>query len=179
MLRYAKTSPATSAPAMSRYSTTERIGVNAVEGIVLHELQWIFREQPIEDKGIDGHIERAEAGDPSGKLVALQIKTGRSHFRKTAKGYTYYGDNTHLAYWLGHALPVILVAHLPDANETLWVQVTEKAVTRTDKGWRIVIPFTQTFGRATRGLLEAVFDGTPAQQHLRRLSLDLPLMRHI
>ena len=47
---------------MARYSTTERIGVNAVEHIVLHELGWIFREQPIVDMGIDAHIERVDDG---------------------------------------------------------------------------------------------------------------------
>jgi membrane-associated protease RseP (regulator of RpoE activity) len=40
----------------SRYSSVERKGVNAVEGIVLNELGWIFREQPTTDMGIDGML---------------------------------------------------------------------------------------------------------------------------
>ena len=31
---------------MARYSDTERIGVNAVESLILRDLGWIFREQP-------------------------------------------------------------------------------------------------------------------------------------
>lgn len=47
---------------MERYSATERIGVNAVERIVVSELGWIFREQPIMDMGIDAQIELVENG---------------------------------------------------------------------------------------------------------------------
>jgi hypothetical protein len=98
---------------MTRYSATERIGVNAVERIALDQLGWIFREQPIADMGIDAHIERVDDGNPTGKLVALQIKTGASHFRVTNGVLIYYGNATHLEYWTGHSLPVLLVAHLP------------------------------------------------------------------
>jgi len=57
----------------SRYSATERIGVNAVEAIVLNDFKWIFRGQPISDMGIDAHIERVDEGTPSGKLIAVQM----------------------------------------------------------------------------------------------------------
>lgn len=83
---------------MKRYSTTERIGINTVENIVLHELGWIFREQPIVDMGIDAHVERVDEGDPTGKLIALQVKTGASHFHESGDTYFYYGTFTHLNY---------------------------------------------------------------------------------
>jgi len=54
---------------MGRFTKTERIGVNAVERIVLDDLGWIFREQLIVDLGIDAHIELVEH-EPTGKLVA-------------------------------------------------------------------------------------------------------------
>ncbi len=164
---------------MARYNNTERIGVNEVEGRIVKELGWIFREQPIVDMGIDAHMELVSEGQPTGRLVALQIKTGASHFQKTADGYTYYGDLTHLEYWLAHALPVVLVGHIPDTGETVWVQVTADTVTRTKKGWRISIPSKNKLNAEARHELSKVFDGTPAQQKYRRLTLDLPLMRHI
>lgn len=165
---------------MPRYSKTERIGVNAVERIVIDELGWIFREQPIVDLGIDAHMEFTAGGDqPTGQLVALQIKTGSSHFRATRDAYVYRGKLKHLDYWLGHSLPVVLIAHLPATGETLWIQVTAQAITRTAKAWRIAIPKKNKLAREAGDELAKVFEGTPAQQRLRKLSIELPLMRHI
>jgi Domain of unknown function (DUF4365) len=164
---------------MGRYLTTERIGVNAVERVFVSDLGWIFREQPIVDMGIDAQAELVKDGNPTGKLIALQIKSGGSHFHASPSGYTYYGDLVHLDYWLGHALPVVLIAHLPESDEVLWVQVTANSVVRTGKAWRILIPKENKLGAASKPLLERTFEGTPAEQRLRRLSIDLPLMRHV
>jgi len=155
------------------------VGVNAVERIVVGDLGWIFREQPILDFGIDAQVELAEDGNPTGKLIGLQIKTGPGNFRETSGGLIYYGQPAHLDYWLGHSLPVILVAHLPESDESFWVHVTAQAVTHTKNAWRIVIPSANRLGRETKDALTSVYEGTPTQQRLRKLSLDLPLMRHI
>lgn len=164
---------------MGRYINTERIGVNAVEQIVLDELCWIFREQPIVDMGIDAHIELVDNGNPTGKLIALQIKTGASHFRETKDSFIYNGKLVHLDYWSDHSLPVVLIAHLPEAGQTLWAVVKEADVTRTGKGWNIPIPKTNVFGHKTRDSLLTLFLGSPSQHRLRKLSIDEPLMRHI
>jgi hypothetical protein len=164
---------------MTRYSATERIGVNTVERIALDQLGWIFREQPIADMGIDAHIERVDDGNPTGKLVALQIKTGASHFRVANRVLIYYGNASHLEYWTGHSLPVLLVAHLPETDETLWVLVNEASVTRTSEAWKIAIPRKNVFGTETSEALAAIFEGSPSQQRFRKLSIDEPLMRHI
>ncbi|MHB8064874.1 MAG: DUF4365 domain-containing protein [Ruminiclostridium sp.] len=59
---------------------TERIGVSHVASIVHEKMGWIFREQPIADYGIDAQIEIANHECPTGKLIALQIKSGESYF---------------------------------------------------------------------------------------------------
>ncbi len=163
---------------MSRYSATEQIGVHAVGSAVVDDLGWIFREQPIADMGIDAHIELVE-GEPTGKLIGVQIKTGRGNFKETKDAYTYYGSDVHLDYWSNHSLPVILVAHIPETKETLWVLVNQHTVTKTKKGWKIDIPKTTTFGAHSRSDLEHAFDGTPRQQKLRQLAIHEPLMRHV
>ena len=56
---------------------TDRIGVNAV-GLIFEKIGFAFREQPIEDYGIDAIIERRVSGKPSGKLIGVQIKSGAS-----------------------------------------------------------------------------------------------------
>jgi hypothetical protein len=164
---------------MTRYEPTERVGVNAVEQLVLKDLGWIFREQPIVDMGIDAHIEFVDNGQPTGKLIAVQIKSGPSHFRETDDAYVFRGALTHLDYWTNHSLPVILVAHLPESNRTLWVYVDRNEVHRAEKSWTIPIPKTNVLSRQTKNALTALFDGSPSQQRMRKLAIDEPLMRHI
>ncbi len=108
------------------YNPTERIGINKTEEIILKEFGWIFREQPVVDMGIDAQVETINNGKPSGKLIALQIKTGESHFKKKNDGLIYYGSLEHLEYWLNHSLPVFIIAHLPTRNETYWVSIQRK-----------------------------------------------------
>lgn len=165
---------------MARYDKTEQAGVHAVATLVVDKLGWIFREQPIADMGIDAHIELVrQDNNPTGQLIGVQIKSGEGNFHETADAWVYYGTHAHLDYWTGHALPVILVAHLPKRGETLWVQIDESTIHRTRKHWRVAVPKDQRLGPDTRAKLEAAFEGSPRQQRLRRLALHEPLMRHI
>jgi len=164
---------------MARYTATERIGVNAVEKAVLEEFGWIFREQMIVDMGIDAHIELVEDGDPAGKLIALQIKTGKSHFHETTDHYTFYGKIEHYDYWLNHSLPVILIGHLPDTGTSYWVEINETTAQRTSKHWKVELPKNQIFDSTSKVAVAKLFNGTPIQQKFRQLTIDLPLMTHI
>jgi hypothetical protein len=164
---------------MPRYSETERIGVSAIESIVARDLKWIFREQMIADMGIDAHLELVENGEPTGKLVAMQIKTGPGNFTIKDDCLVYYGSLAHREYWLNHSLPVILVAHLPETQETFWVHVSNDNIELTPKNWKISIPRINKFGVEKKRQLSSVFDGSEAQQRFRRLTIDEPLMRHI
>ena len=133
---------------MARFDSTEQIGVHAVGGLVNAKFDWIFREQPIADMGIDAHLERVDEGTPTGKLIGVQIKTGASHFHDTGDGLVYYGSLTHLDYWLNHRLPVLLVAHLPKTGETYRVHVESSAIEKTAKQWKIKIPKANVLGTA-------------------------------
>lgn len=164
---------------MTRYKNTERLGINAVSTIVTSELDWIFREQPIIDMGIDAQIESVLDGDPTGKLIAVQIKSGKGNFSESNDSFTYRGDLVHLNYWINHSLPVILVAHFPDTNITLWQHVCKSNIRKTPKAWTIKIPKTKVLdGKSLRHLSE-IIDGPPHEQKLRRLTLDLELMKLI
>ena len=61
--------------------SVERIGVSATEKII-NQMGLIFREQPTDDYGIDAQIETIENGYATGKLIAVQIKSGSSFFHK-------------------------------------------------------------------------------------------------
>lgn len=162
-----------------RYSPTERIGINAVEGIVIKDLGWIFREQPIVDMGIDAHIEIAERGDPTGRILAVQVKTGRGNFHETDDAYVYYGDETHLEYWAKHSLPVVLVGHLPETKETVWAVINEDTIEHTKKGWKVSLPKKRPLGEESEEDLNKASFGTAREQKLRELTIHEPLMRHV
>lgn len=164
---------------MTRYSTTEYEGINAVERLVLKELGWIFRIQPIADMGIDAHLESVEEGNPTGKLLGVQIKSGSSHFVIKDEELVYYGSITHLNYWISHSLPVILVAHLPETNETFWEYITNDTIKRTRKGWKIGIPKSQKLGKSSKRELSKALEGSDREIRTRNLFLHVESMRYL
>ncbi|QCW98621.1 DUF4365 domain-containing protein [Aggregatimonas sangjinii] len=123
-----------------RYKSTERLGVNATEGIILREFDWIFREQPIVDVGIDALIEESEDGNPTGKFIALQIKSGKGNFSLSRDKLTYYISNIHHNYWLNFDIPMLLIAHIPETNLTYWIEISQRTIKKTKKRWKVDIP---------------------------------------
>lgn len=102
-------------------NTTERIGVSRVQAIVYEQLHWIFREQSIDDCGIDAHIEVKDEDYATGKLIAVQIKSGESYFKNEINNeITYYIDERHFNYWKSNVLPVIIVLYNPETYECIW-----------------------------------------------------------
>lgn len=158
------------------YNPTERIGVNAVEGIFLKDFEWIFREQPISDTGIDAHVEIVLNGAASGKLIALQIKTGESHFNINDTSLTYYGNLKHLDYWLNHSLTVLLIAHLPNQNKTYWQIVNLSTIEHTSKAWKIEIPKSQELSKMYYDTFLKFAHGTKERDRRLKLLMDRPIM---
>src|SRR5260370_28915451 len=83
----------------------ENMGVGAAM-VEFSSWGWAFRSQYVKDYGIDAHTEPFDGPhQPSGRLLALQIKSGDSYFREEADGgWWYRGENKHLRYWLGPVL---------------------------------------------------------------------------
>src|ERR1035438_9020612 len=154
------------------------IGVAAVALLVRKEMGWIFRQQPISDRGIDAEIEIQDSeGDATGRLIALQIKTGPSFFKeKTSTGFVYRGEERHLEYWRRHSLPVILVLHDPDTGISYWQIVSEAHSTKTKKGWKMEVPFGQKLDQSALHRLRELAEGPIYERRLRCLVLDRPWM---
>src|SRR5688572_19415085 len=111
-----------------RFSATERIGVNEVHRIFL-DWGWIPRDLLQSDMGIDMEVEICDDGDPTGQLIAVQIKSGKSFFAGTDPFYvTYFGKIIHLEYWLKHCLPVIIILHNPETKITVWSKISEDTI---------------------------------------------------
>jgi hypothetical protein len=105
-------------------AVTERVGINAVEAACLH-LNLIWRDLLQEDVGVDGTIEIAVGDFPSGKLVGVQVKSGRSYIRReTEETFRFYPRADDLTYWRQLSIPLFLLVHDPDAKATYWLDVT-------------------------------------------------------
>jgi len=154
---------------MERYSNTERLGVIETDRIVTKFLGWIFREQPIIDVGLDAFIEESENGQPKGRFIAVQIKTGIGNFHFTDKYLTYYVSHIHYNYWLNLQLPIILVAHIPGNEKTYWQEINEVNFKKTKKRWKIVIPKSQELNKKSKKNLEQIL----SKKHDRNFVLDL------
>lgn len=125
---------------ISKNQNTDRIGVQIV-GEKFDRAGYLFREQPISDYGIDAQIELVHEETVTGKLVALQIKSGPSYFSKESnEAYIYRGDINHLNYWLKHSLPVLIVLCDTNNKKTFWQSITPSNIIYTKKAWKIEIP---------------------------------------
>lgn len=159
---------------------TERLGINAVEQAFL-KMDWLFREQPISDYGIDAHAEpKDKNGGPTGKLIALQIKSGASYFRKRGNGFVFYGDERHLTYWNNHILPVYIILHDPEKCLTLWQRVSDHLITYYDEGkWSIEVPLDQVLDESANQFMQRGISSDPESIRRFRTAVDLPLIREV
>jgi hypothetical protein len=138
----------------------ERQGVALVQSLAVTDLRWLFREQAVSDVGIDAHLEIVVDGRATGRLLALQIKSGESYFREPVPdGFVYRGDLEHLDYWLNHSLPVFVVICKPGTREAYWQVVSNQTVMRTNGGWKMAIPSANRFQADAVGELHAIAAG--------------------
>lgn len=118
---------------------------------------WIFREQTTSDYGVDGHVEIVTEGKPTGRLVGLQIKTGKSRFvNRTESGWVYRPSDRHTEYWLRHSLPMYLLLVDTSTETIYWQIVDESTVTRGPRGGRVVnVPESNTLANVSAHWLQA------------------------
>ena len=122
---------------------TDRRGVALVMG-AFESLGFAFREQNESDYGIDGHAELIDSEKPTGQLLGIQIKTGKSYLsERTETAIIFRADADHVDYWLNHALPVVICL-CDTGNQTIfWQAVCEETAISTGKGYRFDIPLAQ------------------------------------
>lgn len=153
---------------------TDRLGVAALE-YIFSKHGWLFREQPTHDYGIDAHVEIVEGSKPTGKLIALQIKSGDSFFKEEiADAYIFRTDDKHVAYWLGHSMPVVLMLFEPNTKAAYWCHVNAESTESTGKGWKIAVSKCNVLEEATTDFssLEELIQPEPYVRRLNRLRAD-------
>jgi hypothetical protein len=152
----------------------ESVGLAEVELVFLRDFGWAFRHQPVLDWGIDAHVEVMEGDQLIGKLIALQIKSGPSYFRKKGDGFVYYGEKRHYDYWLNHSLPVFIILHRPADNLILWQKFEARLCTVTESGWSIDIPATNVLSSRFKTNFEEGVPSDPASFRRFLLAIDAP-----
>lgn len=142
------------------------------------ELGWLFRDQPTEDYGIDAHAEIVDGEDVRGRLLALQIKGGKSWFSEPGPGgWWFRPDVAHVRYWTNHSLPVVVVLYHPETNQCHWQLVNRETLIETSTGrWKLLVPDTNFLDETARTPLEAAAEGDPYVLRIRELQLARPWM---
>lgn len=127
---------------------TAREGVHAAGMRFSKALRWFFRETNASDRGIDAYAESTETVDGKVRLVALQIKSGKSYFRKRGSDFVYYGKRKHLEYWSVYPIPVFIILYDPDKELLLWQLFDEQKCKMHRVHWSIAIPRTNILNEA-------------------------------
>jgi hypothetical protein len=147
--------------------------------LAVGKLGWLFREQPTLDYGIDAQIEVVDGTRVTGRLLAVQIKSGNRYFaHPTPDGWWYYPDGAHVDYWTRHALPVLVVLYEPESEHCHWQLVNSATLVKTKgNGHKVKVPKSQTLSKAAVPALREAADGDPYELRLRQLRLALPWMQ--
>lgn len=135
-------------------NSIERVGVHHC-GEIAAKNNWMFREQPIDDIGIDAHMEFVDSSGKLKQLLALQIKSGASWFNEKKDNYVVFRDinERQYNYWTMNSLPCIVVLYNPDDDMCIWQELNDKTIERTKggdgKGFFVKVPMNQVFLDAT------------------------------
>ncbi|MFH9087683.1 DUF4365 domain-containing protein [Streptomyces sp. NPDC017673] len=136
---------------------TERVGVSLVSLQVVSELGWLFREQETSDVGIDAQLEvvlgasmsPGTSGKSTGRLLAVQIKSGPSQFAgATDGGWWYPCDAAHVEYWTSHSLRVVVMLVDTGTRSVYWQHVNPTTLVSTGKHFKIFVPTAQQLDTA-------------------------------
>lgn len=131
-------------------NNTERVGVYHCAEIA-EKNGWMFREQPVNDIGIDAHMEITNEVGQTKQLLALQIKSGGSYFSEDKtdciilRGISARQYN----YWTTNPLPCIIVLYNPNDEMCIWQKLTAGTIERTrggeGDGYYVKVPKKQVF----------------------------------
>ena len=137
---------------MSDSNQIDRLGINLTEKLIL-EAGLFFREQSVSDHGIDAQIEIKIDGKATGRLIAVQIKSGPTWFKEENKdktGFWHRFCDRHKNLWIEHSLPVIVVFCDLKNNTCYYELVTEDNCINTGKRWKILIPKNKIITASSR-----------------------------
>lgn len=169
---------------MTDSNRVERLGVYGVASEIT-KLGWIFRELAESDVGVDAQVEIVIDERPTGQLIALQIKSGPAYFKEPAagSGWVVRGKKRHLAYWLDHQLPVLLVLHDPNSGISYWSHIdpASRHVDHrfTPNGFKVVVRDTQRLDEESKPVIAIIAERWVPSRNNEWSSLQRRLMREL
>ena len=103
---------------------------------------WAYREQPVQDVGIDAQVEIADReGNALGKLLAVQVKAGTSFFaEEDGDAWVFRTDAHHRDYWVGHSLPVVVALVDLEREVAYFERLDGSTLLSTGKGYKALVP---------------------------------------
>lgn len=143
-------------PKYKQSSRTGENGITILKGIVETQLEWIFRPNHQEhDFGIDAYIDIvSDAGEVTGKTIAIQVKTGQSYFNERSKfGWIYRGRREHLNLYLNQDIPVVIILVDDSKQKVYWCYCDANKTTNAGDNWKITIPYNQELNKESKDRL--------------------------
>lgn len=134
-------------PKINASQLTSRKGIIILREVVENKLNWLFRENHLEDDfGIDGYLDIiSRDGKITGKSLAFQLKTGESYFKeKNEIGYIFRGETKHLNYYINYQLPVLIILIDPDSKLIIWDLFEASKTEKASSSWKMTIPRNKT-----------------------------------
>lgn len=110
---------------------------------------------------------RDKRGFDLGGLMGVQVKNWPSLVNKPSvdngrKGWWFRESADHFDYWLGFAVPHLVVLFDEDSKESYWAHITEDAVRSTGKGKKIFIPLENVLNKeSVPSLIEIALSKLP------------------
>lgn len=149
-------------PKFPQTSSNERVGVMRV-ATILTEMGLIFRETSNSDTGIDGYIEEVNTNqEATGRLLAVQIKSGASYLHEQDEYFVFYADESHIKYWKLYPIPVLLCVHNPETGKTYYQTIQSHG---HEVSTKIMIPKSQILSYENRDGIFASIAGFSSTYH--------------
>ncbi len=153
-------------PILTQEALLGEQGMDAVKALS-PKLGFHFRDVTKGDFGIDAFVELFEPAADSGhyhmtgRLIALQIKCGKTIARSSGDVWRIYCSTANVNYWWRHSLPVILVYCDPATNSCYWVRIDDRSTRHARTDWVVIIPKTNKLEDA-KDALTAIASGGSA-----------------
>ena len=133
-------------------------------GMAFEQLGLAFRVQRENDFGINAHVELIVDDSATGRLIAVQVKSGPSYLvEQSEASYVFRADSGHVQYWLNHSLPVIVCICDTDNNVVHWQSIAQDTAISTGDGFKFMVPKHQAVSAPSLAELTHIF--TPVVSH--------------
>lgn len=155
-----------------------RSAIEAVEKAFVKDFKWFLRRMPESDIGIEARAEILDSERPTGRFMALHIRSEASCVREEG-GYLYHGSKDHLDYWSRHALPVYVIIAGSQDRPIVWQRVERSVCRETESEWSIIVPQTNILDASARLCFEEAISSEPEALMRSIFALDRPLMEEM